>query len=301
MNHTVRFEHLTATISTLGATLTSLKDHAKDEEYIWQAEPAIWQGSAPILFPIVGRLKDGQYHFNKKTYQLDKHGFARTSEFSVLEAHDSSIRFILRANAQTTLVYPFDFELVVTFKLDKNALHVNYQVNNVGNDTMYFTLGSHPAFRLPLNNSALEDYYLEFESNETLDCYFLDHHLLTENPIKAYLNNTKVVPITDQLFENDALIFKNIQSHKVYLKHHKNGFRLAMTFDKAPHFALWSKPNAPFICLEPWFSYDDSISADGDIRHKPGIIQLGKQETFTTAYAIQIAEQGTFFKQSRLG
>lgn len=289
MLHTIRFEHLTATIASLGATLTSFKDEAKNDEYIWQADPTIWQGSAPILFPIVGRLKNGQYHFKGQTYHLGKHGFARTSEFSVLEMQESAISFMLRANRETASVYPFEFELMVHFRLEKNGLNVEYEVHNTGNEALYFTIGSHPAFRLPLTNGSLHNYAIEFERHETLDCYILDHDLLTEQPIKAYLDQTKTIQITDQLFKNDAMIFKDIQSRKVYLKHFQSGVRITLSFDKAPHFAIWSKPNAQFICLEPWFSYDDSINVNGDIRDKPGIMQLGMHETFTTGYAIEIS------------
>lgn len=174
------------------------------------------------------------------------------------------------------------------FSLDANGLTVRYEVRNAGNEHMLFTLGSHPAFSLPITNSSLEDYYLEFELAEQLDCYFLDKDLLCTKPIPAYLNNSKTIPISAKLFENDALIFKNIQSRKVSIHHQKTGKRLTLDLGQAPHFGIWAKAGAPFICLEPWFSFDDTAVADGNLVNKPGMLSLPSGETFTTNYRIVI-------------
>lgn len=289
MLHTINDNNISASISTLGAELQSLKNKVTREEYIWQGDENSWQGSAPILFPIVGRLKNGEYRFDNQTYQLNKHGFARTSEFNVIQSAESEISLMLTSDAQTKLSYPFDFEFVVTFKLDSSGLNVHYQVRNTGIGNLYFTLGSHPAFSLPLNECALEDYFIEFSSNETLDCFYLENNLLSDTPVNAYLNNQKIIPINKHLFDNDALIFKNIQSNKVHLKNRNTGLRLTMDTGNAPHFGLWAKPNAPFICFEPWYSFDDSVNASGDLTTKPGMIKLVEKAMFKTRYQLQIA------------
>lgn len=286
MLHTITHKNYSATISSLGAELKSLKDTKSEQEYIWQGDANNWQGSAPILFPIVGRLKNGTYQFNNKTYQLNKHGFARTSTFAVEQTQDNAVTFTLTANAETKESYPFDFVFVVTFTLGDLGLSVRYQVHNNNKEAMVFTLGSHPALSLPLTDCKLDDYFIEFSQNETLDCYFLDNDLLTEQPIKHYLDNQNIIPIHQNLFDNDALIFKNIQSNKVYLKNKKTGLRLTMDTGNAPHFGLWAKPNAPFVCFEPWYSFDDTAQATRDFTSKPGMISLKENATFETGYQL---------------
>ncbi len=290
MLYTISNDTVSATISSLGAELKSLKNIAHNDEYIWQGDTKIWQGSAPILFPIIGRLKNGQYQFDGKTYQLNKHGFARTSEFAVENQQSNAVTLGIKANDQTKQNYPFDFVLLVTFALSADGLTVSYQVKNSGKETMYFTLGSHPALRLPLDNSALSDYFISFEQPETLDCYYLENDLLCDNPIKAYLNNENTLPITSNLFENDALIFKEISSTKVHLNHKKTGHRLTMETGGAPHFGLWAKPNAPFICFEPWYSHDDPANTNGELINKPGMMRLHSNETFETCYTLSLSQ-----------
>lgn len=277
-----------ASIASLGAELKSLKDANNDDEYLWQGNAEVWQGSAPILFPIVGRLKNGEYQYQGKTYQLNKHGFARTGEFSVVSQQKDAVTFSLASNQETKQSYPFDFLLLVKFTLDKTGLSVSYTVQNTGADMMYFTLGSHPALSLPLENSRLEDYFVEFEQPETLDCYFLENNLLCDQPIKAYLNNQNTINISANLFKNDALIFKKIKSKKVSLKHRISGTRITMETGGAPYFGLWSKPGAAFICFEPWFSHDDPTDTNGELTTKPGILQLDPDQLFETEYRLQI-------------
>lgn len=289
MLHTISNAVFSATISSVGAELKSFKDTAQNDEYLWQGDANIWQGSAPILFPIVGRLKNGQYQYQGKSYQLNKHGFARTSTFTVAHQQSNTITFALKASELTKDNYPFGFVLLVKFTLDGAGLRVSYEVQNTGHDMMYFTLGSHPALSLPVDNARLEDYWVEFDQHETVDCYLLENNLLSNQPIKAYLNHQKTIPIDAELFQNDALIFKNIQSKKVSLKHRKTGHRVTMHTGSAPHFGLWAKPNAPFICFEPWFSYDDAIDADGELSNKPGILPLEPGEQFNTEYQLNVS------------
>lgn len=290
MLHSITRGKLSASITTLGAELQSLKNTATGEEYIWQGDANYWQDRAPILFPIIGRLKEGQYRFNDQTYQLSKHGFARTADFCIEQHDPHALSLSLRANDQTKRCYPFDFVLLVTFSLTSDGLTVAYQVTNVGNTVMYFTLGSHPALRLPLDDGALSDYFIAFSQKETLDCYFLDNDLLCEKPTKAYLNNESIIPISESLFDQDALIFKNIQSHQIHLKHRHKGLRLTMDTGGAPHFGLWSKPNAPFICFEPWYSHDDPSATSGHLTEKPGMMTLKPGAMFDTHYQLSLSE-----------
>ncbi len=285
--HTLSSHGYQAVISSLGAELKSFGKEG-GENLIWSGDPASWKGTAPVLFPIVGRLKKGQYQYNENTYQLDKHGFARTSLFELNLDSDTHKSFVLASSADTLKHYPFHFEFEVFFSIDEGILTICYEVRNVDDETLWFTLGSHPAFSLPLTETKLEDYYLQFEKNEQLDCYFLENDLLCTSPITAFLNNTDRLDISAELFKNDALIFKNIQSRSVAICHKHTGKRLTLHYDNAPHLGLWAKAGAPFICLEPWFSYDDSADVDGHLINKAGILSLAANEAFKTGYQITL-------------
>jgi len=288
MRHTISANQYTASISSLGAELKSFKNEATGCEYIWQGDPDIWQGSAPILFPVVGRLKDGGYLYNNKKYELAKHGFARTSTFTL--CHDSSDKktFMLASSPETETSYPFYFQLFVEFKIDTGCIAVSYTVKNSGHSPMFFTIGSHPAFFLPMSDCQLEDYYIEFEKKETLDCYFLENGLLTVTPIPGFLKNENRIRITKTLFENDALIFKNIASKKISIKNKNTGYSLTMDTGGAPHLGIWAKPGAPYACLEPWFSHDNSHKSSDDLRFKEGMMELDPGKKFKTGYSIII-------------
>jgi len=288
MLHKISHKNYSAKISVLGAELKSFRDDSRSDEYIWQGNPDIWKGSAPILFPIIGRLKDGKYKYNKKTYQLAKHGFARTSTFALSYDTESEKHFMLTSNPDTQASYPFEFEFIAGFTISEGKLSVSYTVKNKEDEKMYFTLGSHPAFSLPTGDCALEDFYIEFEKNEILDCYFLENDLLTAAPIKSYLNNENKIKISKDLFNNDALIFKNIKSRKIAIKNKKTGHRITLHTGNAPHLGIWAKPGAPYVCLEPWYSHDDSIDSDYDLTKKLGMMKLEAGENFKTGYEILV-------------
>ncbi len=284
MLHTIRNECCSATISTLGAELKSLNDTQSGEEFIWQGDPGVWQGSAPVLFPVVGRLNNGGYTLGSREYKMPKHGLARTREFAVHREGGDEICFVLQSDAETKQFYPFDFNLFVAFELKNSVLSVSYIVRNTGDGLMYFTLGSHPAFSLPLGNERLEEYSIEFEKKETLDRYFLEDGLLCVSPQPRYLDNEGIIPITQDLFKNDALIFKNIRSHKIDLVHKRDGVRITVDTGGAPHLGIWAKPGAPFVCIEPWFGHDDPADSPSDLTQKSGIITLDVGSEYRAGY-----------------
>jgi galactose mutarotase-like enzyme len=285
--HTLSSHGYQAVISSLGAELKSFGKEG-GENLIWPGDPAIWKGTAPILFPIVGRLKNGQYQYKNNTYQLDKHGFARTSIFELNIDTNSEKSFVLTSSSDTLKHYPFHFEFEVFFSIASGVLEVRYEVRNVGNEDLWFTLGSHPAFSLPLTDTRLEDFYLQFEQSEQLDCYFLENDLLCTSPITSFLNDTDTLAISTELFKNDALIFKDIKSRTVSIHHKHTGKRLTLSYDNAPHLGIWAKAGSPFICLEPWFSYDDSADTTGELTNKQGIMSLAAHQSFNTRYTVII-------------
>jgi galactose mutarotase-like enzyme len=285
--HALSSQGYQAVISSLGAELKSFGKEG-GENHIWSGDPTIWKGTAPVLFPIVGRLKNGQYQYKDTTYQLDKHGFARTSTFALNIDTDTEKSFVLTSSNDTLKHYPFHFEFEIFFSIDAGVLDVRYEVRNTGEETLWFTLGSHPAFSLPLTDTKLEDYYLQFEQNEHLDGYFLENDLLSTSPIPSFLNNTDTLYISAELFKNDALIFKDIKSRTVAIHHKHTGKRLTLSYDNAPHLGLWAKAGSPFICLEPWFSFDDTNDVNGNLIDKAGMLTLNANEAFKTGYKITL-------------
>lgn len=276
-----------ATISSRGAELKSLKNLETQEEYIWQADPDIWASSAPILFPIIGRLRHGQVLVDGKPYPLPKHGIARAREFENSRTEFDQLTLKLTSNSETRSFYPYDFSLEVSFNLNPGVLAISYKITNKDTKPLFFTIGSHPAFRLPLENSCLEDYSLRFSEKETLDRYTLQDGLMPDSGL-AFMKNESLIRLTPDIFNQDALIFRNIASKKISIVHRKKGCRLSLLTGGAPHLGIWAKPGAPFVCIEPWFGHDDSVTASGNIEEKPGMIILSAGSRFQTGIAIQI-------------
>jgi len=275
-------ESFRAAIRLRGAELASLIHKPTGREMIWQADAEIWSGSAPILFPIVGKLKDGKIRIEGEPFELPKHGLVRTRNAEQIGHEQEQAVFQFRADRETKRMYPFEFVLRITFRLTDTGLDVDYTVANPGTRTLPFTIGSHPAFALDLEQHALSDYSVEFEEPETLDLYGLkDGHLVRQQT--GYLQNERCIPLSETLFSRDALIFREIRSRRLYLK----PAGIEVDIRNHPHLGLWSKPGASFICIEPWHSFDDAADADGRIETKPGILRLPAGETFNTGYAVR--------------
>ena len=301
--YTITNEHLSASINPVGAELSSLKFH--QQEFLWQGDPKTWAGRAPILFPIVGALKNNQMRYRDKHYQLNRHGFARTSTFDqVMPEHIDSggsnsdttdtkaaqLSLLLASNPDTLKQYPWEFELRVHFQLNRYGIEIRYEVINRDTDSMLFTIGSHPAFRLPLdNNLSLNDYDVHFNKTESLTRLLLnDEGLLTE-PGEDFPAHNNAIALDEHLFDQDALIFKNIQSDRVTLRCQQQP-RLTVNTGGAPHIGLWAKPGAPYVCIEPWFGISDSVDSDGDFSNKPDLKMLEPGETFNHTISISLSE-----------
>jgi len=286
MIHTICHGNYSAQISELGAELKSFKN--TNDEYIWYGNPDVWSGTAPILFPIVGKLKNDEYSYNGKNYNMNKHGFARNSIFDIYEKKEASISFILKSSDKTKQIYPFEFELIVQYEIDESTLTVSYYVLNTGSDVMYFTIGSHPAFALQTDTCKMSDYYIEFDKMETVDCYRINGGLLDIETLPHYLNNEKTISLSKSIFDNDALVFKNISSNQISIKNDVTGYILKVATGGAPHLGIWAKPAANYVCIEPWFGFADSVNVNGDLTKKEGMIRLEAESKFITGYQIII-------------
>jgi galactose mutarotase-like enzyme len=273
---------ISAQIKTFGAELCSLKNNT-NRDYIWEGNPTYWGKHSPVLFPIVGTLKNNTYIHNNKKYQLTRHGFARDMEFELVEKTVNSATFSIQSNSATLANYPFQFELQIKYTLVHATLEIAYTVINKDNVRIPFSIGAHPAFALPGN---FENYSLEFEKVEPLEYTLLENDLVSTQTETVDSNSNSVL-LTYKLFERDALIFKKLQSNSLTI-HDKEKPLLKIHFENFPNLGIWTKVGAPFICIEPWFGYSDTIKSNGNLFEKEGIIILKTGDTFQTKFSIEI-------------
>lgn len=274
-----------AVFNKKGAELCSLQS-ADRLEYIWQADPAIWPRHAPLLFPIVGRLKDNTYRLGENAYSLPQHGFARDRDFRCVSQSTTSLTFELQADEETEKVYPFLFRLQVIYTLIDNTLTTAYLLENTGEKELLFSIGAHPGFRCPLfEGEHLSDYYLEFEQNH-LQRSLLSEGLLGEHSEKLVLSGNKL-PLTHELFDADALVFADKQIKDLRLKSTRHSHEVRMTCEDWPWFGIWSKKGAsPFVCLEPWMGITDGVNASGKLEEKAGIMKLAPNRDFHCSFTL---------------
>lgn len=281
-------EFLKVTVKSSGAEMVSIKNTMTNKEYLWQGDPEFWGRRAPILFPIVGKVKGNKYKVDGITYELPQHGFARDMHFEAVEQQDNSLMYVLKSNEETLKVYPFHFELTVRYRLERNKVVVSYEVKNTDAKNIWFSIGAHPAFNIPLEkDEKFSDYYIEFEKKETASAYALQDGLITD--IKTpMLNNEQTLSISPEIFDNDALIFKDLRSSVVKLKSKKSPHEIAIDFAGFPYLAFWSKKGgAPFLCVEPWFGIADKVDFSGEYKDKEGIKSLAKGKLFKGEYSIE--------------
>jgi galactose mutarotase-like enzyme len=279
---TISNSNLTAQINHFGAELFSLQNQ-KNKEYIWKGNPIFWGKHSPILFPIVGTLKNNSFHYEGKKYHLSRHGFARDMEFTISQKTENRAVFSLISSEESRKVYPFDFELQVIYTLDENKLIIAHNVINNNNCIMPFSIGAHPAFALP---KPFEDYSLAFEQAETLTSYQLENDLLSDTTEIIEMKDNEV-PLTYSLFEKDALIFKELESKNITILENKSPL-LRVQFDNFLNLGLWTKCNAPFLCIEPWLGYSDTIHSSGNIMEKEGIQLLEAKKSRQCNFSIEI-------------
>jgi len=273
---------LTATINTFGAELISLKNKS-NREYIWEGNPNYWGKHSPILFPIVGSLKNNSYCYNNVVYNLPRHGFAREMDFDVIKKTDSTVVFSIQQSTVTLEKYPFQFELQISYTLINSVLKISFKVINNNDVSMPFSIGAHPAFAIA---NDFENFELQFEKSENLVVSKLENDLISNTTYTLPLENNSM-PLTYSLFENDALIFKTIKSKSVTIAENKIPF-LKVQYNDFPSLGIWTKSQAPFICIEPWLGYADTIENNGNLEQKEGIQILGVNQIFETNYLIEI-------------
>ncbi|MEO6305726.1 MAG: aldose 1-epimerase family protein [Bacteroidia bacterium] len=285
MQAVISSESLKVTINHFGAELCSVKNK-NGIEFIWQAQKDVWARHAPVLFPIVGKLKDNFFIYEGKKYELPQHGFARDNEFELVNKTADSCTFQLRSNIETKKIFPFDFVFVVVYQVQQNTVTKNYKISNPANGVVYFNAGDHPGFNCPLTpNETFEDYYIEFEKNSFLQTK-LNNGLRTDAKTVLNLKDNKLF-LTKELFDNDALVFENNQINSISLCSAKLGHKITLQCQDWPYFGIWTKKgNTGFICLEPWYGIADHENSNHELTKKEGIIHLPPKLEFKCAFSL---------------
>jgi galactose mutarotase-like enzyme len=285
---TIESSRLKVTIQAKGAELFSIFHQEHQVEYLWNADKAYWAKRSPVLFPIVGTLKNNTYFYKGKPYHLSRHGFARDRDFEVTAQSTHSLTFTISSDEDTLKVYPFPFQFSLIYTVKEEELSVTYSVHNKGSEDLYFSAGGHPAFKVPLTDGATyEDYELLFDKIENAGRWPINKEGLIEKEPVPFFNDTAHLPLSKELFKNDALVFKHLKSGSVQLQSKKAAHGLRFDFSRFPYLGLWAAPGADFVCIEPWCGIADSVESNQQLQDKEGIIPLGAGETFEATWTVQ--------------
>lgn len=284
-------DFICAEVAEEGAELTSIYDKQNKTEVLWNGDPKYWKRHSPILFPNVGKAYQNTVRIQGIQYPTTKHGFARNSIFKCIRSKEDSASFLLHSNEETKEVYPFDFELHVTYTLVGKTVNVEWKVRNPSEEPMYFTIGGHPAICFEKPEEKKADYCLKFPGKERLHYILVHPESGTGNMEEVYEMKLKdgMYPLSEEMFERDALIFDDTQVEEVWICKKDGSPYVGMSSEGFPSFGIWSMKEAPFVCLEPWAGRCDNHGFEGDISEKPGVNQLNGQDTFEKAYQIIIA------------
>lgn len=278
---------LSVDIKAMGAELTSIRYNGR--EFLWSGDEKYWGRQSPVLFPIVGRLKDNTAVIDGKEYSMGQHGFARDKKFIEEFASDSKVTYLLKDDAETLKVYPYKFELRISYEIFENKVKVTYDVKNVDSKNIWFSIGGHPAFRWPLvDGESFEDYCIEFNKNESQKFIRNDGGILDREDSFIIENDDKI-ELSKSKFDIDTFVFENPKSDVVTLRSKKSGAYVSVAFEKFSYLGIWSKENeAEFVCIEPWCGIADFKNHDKDFRNKEGIIELEVGKNFERSYIIEV-------------
>lgn len=285
MKHNLSNGQLDITVSEQGAELHSLRKTGSEEEYMWTADPGWWPRHAPVLFPVVGKLNDDTFRYGGKEHTLTQHGFARDERFALSSRTDTALTFTLEER-EGRPDFPFPYRLDIAYALEGNTLRITYTVSNPGNRDLYFSIGAHPGFRVPFSQGeSFEDYVIDFEVPETADRLLISGSLFS-GKTAPLLQGESCLPLSYDLFLQDAVVLKDLRSETVTLRSRKSDYRLRFRFPGFPLLGIWTKRGAPFLCLEPWCGRADDLGFTGDLREKPFIEHLPGGGTFERHYEI---------------
>ncbi|EAD9142955.1 aldose 1-epimerase family protein [Listeria monocytogenes] len=283
-------EVLLVEMKTAGAELTRIFHKDTGLEYLWNADSKFWGRHSPVLFPTVGRLVDDTYLVDGNQYHLGQHGFARDRDFQVIEQTENTVRFELDADEDSLAIYPYKFKLSIIYTIEKNTVAVSYEVENTDNKRIYFSIGAHPAFHLPLTDgTTFEDYYLDFGTEENLETLCLEGPYRSGDIKKIIDEPARYLPLSYDLFKNDALIFEALKQKEMTIKSDKTPHFVKVSFPEFPFVGVWTaKPGTPFLCIEPWYGIADGAGESVELRDKAGIEHLEPEAVFASEYEITV-------------
>lgn len=280
---------ISISVNKHGAELASVMQLNNHFEFIWNANPTVWNRHAPVLFPIVGKLKNNKISINGNLYEMTQHGFARDSNFELINKTEKSLTFLLKSNLETLEKYPFEFHFYIIYSFTEisNQLKITYKIKNNSTVEMPFSIGAHPGFRLPIPD--LNQYEINFNSLNNLERHLLEDGLFNDKTENIKLEN-HTLKLNTALFDKDAIVLKNCTTKKIALKHHFSNYEVSCEFNDFNDLGIWAKKgNQEFICLEPWLGYSDNIESDYEIADKKGIIILPVNETFEASYFLNFS------------
>ncbi|HAO5813676.1 TPA: aldose 1-epimerase family protein [Listeria monocytogenes] len=283
-------ELLLVEMKTAGAELTRIFRKDTGIEYLWNADSKFWGRHSPVLFPTVGRLVEDTYLVDGKPFHLGQHGFARDRDFKVMEQTENSVRFELDSDEDSLAIYPYKFKLSIIYTIEKDSVVVSYEVENRDDKRIYFSIGAHPAFNLPLTEgTTFEDYYLDFGTEENLETLCLEGPYRSGAIEKVTSEPARYLPLSYDLFKNDALIFEALKQKEVTIKSDKTPHFVKVSFPEFPFVGIWTaKAGTPFLCIEPWYGIADGAGKSVELRDKAGIEHLEPEAVFASEYTITV-------------
>jgi galactose mutarotase-like enzyme len=282
-------EFLKVSVSSEGAELHSIFNKKLNIEHLWQGDPQIWNWHAPNLFPVVGKCINDQLLIDGKAFPMEKHGFARTSHFKRVESTDIHAKFSLNYSQDTLAVYPYKFEFQVLYDLFDNQVRVSYKVINKDETSIYFSVGGHPAFNVPFYpNEKYEDYYIELEKEEQPERSAISNDGFFTGESQPYSIDGRKIHLTKETFTHDAIVFKKMMSRRVSIKSRNHDNNITISYPYMNHLGIWAKPDAPFVCVEPWLGYADTEGRAVDIKQKEAIQEVEHGHVFETDFTISI-------------
>jgi galactose mutarotase-like enzyme len=279
-------DYIRMAVSDSGAELRSLVDLKSGREWMWQGNPEFWPRTSPVLFPVVGKLRENELLLDGKKYSLSQHGFARDRNFRFSISSDQQLTYILESDDESRKIYPFEFRLTISYKLLKNQLEITYKVENTGNTALPFSIGAHPGFSLP--GWPQKKYALQFEQDEELACIPIADGLLDFSQRNLLKLHGGLLDLSADLFQKDALVIPKPASNWISIVETGNPTSLRVHFEEFSWLGLWSKPGAPFVCIEPWEGHADPLGFKDDFFKKPGICILQKGEVLNRSFCIEL-------------
>ena len=283
-NYSLKNNHFLVNVSKSGAEILSIHNLMNKTEILWNPDLKFWNRVSPVLFPIVGKLKNNSFLENETHFEMLQHGFARNLEFDVILQTENSLSLQLASNEETRNQYPFDFVLKISYILLENCLDIHYSVTNLSAVEMPFAIGAHPGFAI---DKPLNQYKLVFDQPFTANRHLIDNGLYTGESSPT-MQNTHELLLSDELIQNDAVVFKNVPFYRVTLCELDNTPVVTVSSSDFPHWGFWSKPGAPFFCIEPWAGLADSINATGNLRNKEGIHILEPNQVKQFSFSIEM-------------